>query len=241
MTGASRGIGRVTALSLAQSGFSVAINYRAAEAEAEAVIREITKQGGNAAPFQADLSVEGEARGLVDRVEGALGPLCVLVNNAGAIRDRLIVKMSEEDWNFTWDTNLAGPRLVSRAALRSMAERRDGRIINVSSVVGATGNAGQANYATAKSALLGLTRDLALEGAPFGIPVNCIIPGYILTDATSHLDKGQQEAWFRRIPMARPATAPDVAELVTYLATSRSTYLTGQCIAVDGGLLAFES
>lgn len=237
VTGASRGIGKVVALGLAARGYRVALNYRSSAATAEQVARAIRARGGRAVTLKADMSDTTQARELVARAELDIGPLSVLVNNAGITRDRLLLQMSEQDWEATWLTDLAGPRAAGRAAMSTMMQR-GGRIINVGSVVGLTGNAGQANYAAAKAALLGLTRELALQGAAHGVLVNCVVPGFIETDATAHLTDGQREAWIHRIPMRRSAEPEDVAEAIFFLASNRAAYITGQCIAVDGGLLA---
>jgi 3-oxoacyl-[acyl-carrier protein] reductase len=238
VTGASRGIGKIVALQLAACGYAVGVNYRVSQREAEEVARAITCRQGRAAILQADVSVVEQAAALVRRAEEELGPLEVLVNNAGITRDRLLLQMSEQDWDATWLTNLDGPRAVARSALRSMKVRGNGRIINLGSVVGVTGNAGQANYAAAKAAVLGFTRQLAVEAAPYGVTVNCVVPGYIVTDATAHLTDGQQQDWLRRIPMRRAATPDEVADIIVFLSGAQASYITGQYIAVDGGLLA---
>jgi 3-oxoacyl-[acyl-carrier protein] reductase len=238
VTGASRGIGREIALLLADRRFTIGVHYRVARGEADRVVQEIQQRGRKAVAIQADLAREHEAATLVERAEDAIGPLTVLVNNAGITRDRLLLQMSIEDWNATWYTDLAGSRAAARVAMKRMCARGYGRIINVSSVVGATGNTGQANYAAAKSAIFGLTRDLSVAAAPCGVTVNCVTPGFITTDATAHLTDRQRDAWIDRIPMRRTATAKDVAELVVFLAGESAAYITGQCIAVDGGLLA---
>jgi 3-oxoacyl-[acyl-carrier protein] reductase len=225
------------ALALGQRGYRVGLNYRSSRQDAEKAVEEIAALGGRAVALQADVADAGQASELVRRAEDQLGPLSVLVNNAGVTRDRLLLQMSDEDWDITWNTDLVGARAVARAALASM-EGRGGRIVNVGSVVGVTGNPGQANYAAAKSALLGLTRELALRGATCGVTVNCVLPGYILTDATAGFTDQQRESWLRRIPMGRPADAEDVVEAVLFLACGRTGYITGQCITVDGGLLA---
>jgi len=216
----------------------VAVNYRFAEAEAAAVVAEIEAGGGQAVALRADMSILEEARSLPARAEHELGRIDIVVNNAGVTRDRLLLQMTADDWDTTWLTNLVGSRAVAVGALELMTPRKEGRIINVSSVVGSTGNAGQANYAAAKSAVLGLTRQLAIEAAPLGISVNCVVPGYITTDATAHLTPEQRNAWLDRIPMRRSAGPQEVAELITFLAVADVAYVTGQCIAVDGGLLA---
>lgn len=226
------------ALGLATHGLAVGVNYRDARADAENVVRSIADGGGKALALQADVSHTEQAEALVQQVEDELGPLNVLINNAGITRDRLVLQMSEQDWDATWLTDLAGARAAARIALGFMRTRGFGRIVNLGSVVGATGNAGQANYAAAKAAVLGLTRALAVEAAPHGVTVNCVVPGYIVTDATAHLTGEQQEAWFRRIPMRRSATPKEVADLILFLAGPQASYITGECIAVDGGLLA---
>ncbi len=238
VTGASRGIGRVVALRLAEAGYAVVVNYRVSEAEAQSVVDCICDRGGRAAAVRADIAVPAEAAALWGEAEQALGPVQVLVNNAGITRDRLLVQMSEDDWDATWLTDLWGPRTLARAALVSMSTHGYGRIVNIGSVVGATGNAGQANYAAAKSGMMGFTRELAIAAAPRAITVNCIVPGYIVTDATAHLNARQQAEWMDRIPMRRFARPDDIAELVLFLSGNGASYLTGQCIAVDGGYCA---
>jgi 3-oxoacyl-[acyl-carrier protein] reductase len=238
ITGASRGIGRATALRLATAGFDIAVNYRASVDEAETVAAEIRALGRSAVVVQADISKPEACATLVTRAEAGLGPLAVLVNNAGITRDRLLLQMTDADWQSTWLADLVGARAIARLALASMQVRGFGRIINVSSVVGATGNAGQANYASAKSAVLGFTRELAPSVARYGITVNCVVPGYFSTDATAHLTDKQRELWLARIPAARLGDIEEVARLIAFLAGPDASYITGQCIAVDGGLLA---
>jgi 3-oxoacyl-[acyl-carrier protein] reductase len=240
VTGASRGIGREIALRLAAAGWPVAVNYRAARSEAEAVVAEIEANGGRAVALQADVSVPGDAAGLVARSEDALGPLAITVNNAGITRDRLLLQMSEDDWDAIWMTDLAGPRALAHAAVKRMSLRGAGRLVNVASVVGVSGNAGQANYAAAKSALLGLTRELAISCGASGITVNAVVPGYIVTDATAHLNDQQRRQWLTRIPLGRFAEPSEAAEIVVFLCGESAGYVTGQCIAVDGGFLAAQ-
>jgi 3-oxoacyl-[acyl-carrier protein] reductase len=238
VTGASRGIGKAVALRLASRGLAVGVNYHVSAEEARVVVEEIERRGGHAAALRADLADPMDASDLVSRAEEVLGPLQVVVSNAGITRDRLLVQMSGDDWDATWCTDLAGSRAVSRSAIESMCGRRAGAIVTVSSVVGATGNAGQANYAAAKSAVLGLTRELAVQAAPFNVRANCVIPGYIVTDATSHLTGEQRDLWMSRIPMGRYATTDEVVGLIDFLTGPEASYVTGQCVAVDGGLLA---
>jgi 3-oxoacyl-[acyl-carrier protein] reductase len=238
VTGASRGIGRVVALRLAAGGYPVAVNYRSRSSEAEAVVREIESLGGRAVALGADIADVQQAGALFDRATDALGQVAVLVNNAGITQDRLAVQMSEDDWNATWSTDLAGPRALMNRARVCMSGAGWGRIVNLSSVVGSVGNAGQSNYAAAKSALLGLTREAAVQCAPSGITVNCVVPGYFATDATAHLNEQQTQAWMRRIPAQRFGSVDDIAELVLFLVGDSASYITGQCIAIDGGFLA---
>lgn len=238
VTGASRGIGRAIATALAERGLDIAVHFRRAASEAAEVAAAVQLLGRRSVVLQADLADRAAAGALVTRTEEALGPVFALVNNAGITRDKLVLQTSDDDWTAIWDTDLVGPRALCRAGLSAMAPRGAGRIVNVSSVVGAVGNAGQANYASAKSAVLGITRQLAVEAAPSGVTVNCVVPGYIATDATSHLKADQRAAWVRRIPAGRLAGAAEVADLVVFLVCGNSGYITGQCIAVDGGFMA---
>ncbi|HCG03377.1 MAG TPA: beta-ketoacyl-ACP reductase [Chloroflexi bacterium] len=238
VTGASRGIGKVVALRLAQSGFDVAVNYRKSEAEAEEVVGQIESIGRRAVSLRADISDLGQAAELYDRASGALGPVNVLINNAGITRDRLVIQMTSDDWDAIWSTDLAGPRLLLEQSAAVMNGIPNARIVNLSSVVGSAGNAGQSNYAAAKSALLGLTRDAAVRYAGQRTTVNCVVPGYFLTDATSHLTDEQSDAWLRRIPLGRFGEVSEIANLVVFLVSESASYITGQCIAIDGGFLA---
>jgi 3-oxoacyl-[acyl-carrier protein] reductase len=238
VTGASRGIGRATAVRLAETGHDIAINYLRSVADAEEVARQVEARGRRAAILPADMSDARAARTLVQAAEERIGPLSVVVSNAGITRDRLIIQMSEDDWDTIWHTDLSGPRALCEAAVGLMSARGGGRIITVGSVVGSLGNAGQANYATAKAAVEGLTREMAVRAAPWNITVNCVVPGYITTDAVAHLNEAQVAAWYERIPMRRNGTVDDISALIAFFAGPQAGYITGQCVSVDGGLLA---
>lgn len=238
ITGASRGIGRATAIRLAADGIAVAINYNLSRAAAEAIVIGITKEGGTAMAFQGDVSLEGERATLVQAVGERLGPIDILVNNAGFVRDRLVLRMTKEDWTDVWQTDYSASAKLARALLPAMAQRGWGRIINVASIVGLAGNAGQANYAAAKGAIIGLTQDLAPAHARSGVTINSVAPGYIDTDATAAMDQQYRDAWLLQVPMGRWGNPEEVASVIAFLAGPDSSYITGQCIIVDGGLLA---
>lgn len=238
VTGASRGIGRATALRLARDGHDVAVNFLRSRAEANDVAQRVQTLGRRAVCLASDMADPAAAVALFEDAEAQIGPIDVVVSNAGITRDRLMIQMTEDDWDSIWNTDLAGPRALCAAAIRTMSERGRGRIVTVGSVVGSLGNAGQANYASAKAAVEGLTRELAVVAAPHGITVNCVVPGYITTDAVAHLSDAQVAAWYERIPMRRNGTVEDIAEMIAFFAGPGSGYITGQCVAVDGGLLA---
>lgn len=234
MTGASRGIGRAIALRLAREGWRVAVAARTAETAAStaAAIREA---GGEAHPFGADLAVFAEAERLVEQAMGALGGLDLLVNNAGLTRDGLVLRMGEADWDAVLDANLKGAFACAKAAIKGML-RTGGRIVNITSVVGATGNAGQANYVASKAGLIGLTKALAKEYAGRGIRVNAVAPGFIDTDMTRGLPAKVKEELLRQIPLGRFGSAEEVAAAVAFLAGPDAGYVTGQVIHVNGGM-----
>jgi 3-oxoacyl-[acyl-carrier protein] reductase len=234
VTGASRGIGRAIALRLAREGWRVAVAARTAETAAStaAAIREA---GGEAHPFGADLAVFAEAERLVEQAMGALGGLDLLVNNAGLTRDGLVLRMGEADWDAVLDANLKGAFACAKAAIKGML-RTGGRIVNITSVVGATGNAGQANYVASKAGLIGLTKALAKEYAGRGIRVNAVAPGFIDTDMTRGLPAKVKEELLRQIPLGRFGSAEEVAAAVAFLAGPDAGYVTGQVIHVNGGM-----
>jgi 3-oxoacyl-[acyl-carrier protein] reductase len=236
VTGASRGIGRAIALELARSGARVVVNYRAGAAEAEAVVSLIKEAGGQAIAVQADVSDSATIEPLVKAATESFGGLHILINNAGIARDNLLLRMKDDEWDAVLDTNLRGAFLLTRAALRPMMRARWGRIITITSVIGLTGNAGQANYAAAKAGLIGFTKSVAREMASRGITANAIAPGFVETDITAGLTEAQREAILPTIPIGRWGRTEDIAQTVTFLASDAASYITGQTLAVDGGM-----
>lgn len=236
VTGASRGIGRAVALRLAHDGFTVAVNYRSAEAEALSLVEEIAGAGGTAGAFQADVSDFDGAGRLVQAAIEAFGAVDVLVNNAGITRDRLIPMMSEADFNDVVRTNLNGCFNMIRHVYRPMMKQRSGCIVNVSSVVGLHGNAGQANYAASKAGIVGLTLSAAQELGGRGVRVNAVAPGYVRTDMTEALNDEQRGRIAERITLGRLGAPEDIAGVVAFLCSPDAAYITGQVISVDGGM-----
>jgi len=234
VTGASRGIGRAIALRLAQGGMTVAVNYRSDAAGAETVVDEIGRAGGRARAFLADVADPKGAEGLVGAVNEAWGRVDVLVNNAGITRDGLIPRLSLADWTAVLDTNLASVFYCSKAALRPMVRQRFGRIVNIASVAGLLGNAGQANYAAAKAGMIGLTKSIAKEWASRGITANAVAPGFIETDLLQDMTAVQRERIAAVVPLQRVGTPEDVADAVWFL--TQAKYVTGHVLVVDGGL-----
>ena len=236
VTGASRGIGRTVAKVLAEQGASVVLAGRTRAALEEAV-EEIRSRGGQATAVVCDVTVEGDVEQLVKATLEGYGRVDILVNNAGVTRDGLVMRMSEEDWDAVLDTNLKSVYRCTRAVLRPMLKQRAGRIVNIASVVGLTGNAGQANYAAAKAGIVAFTKSVAREVASRGITVNAVAPGYIDTDMTRALSPEQRERILSGIPMGRMGSTEDVAYAVAFLAGEEAGYITGQTLVVDGGLV----
>ncbi|MBM6739096.1 3-oxoacyl-[acyl-carrier-protein] reductase [Faecalicatena fissicatena] len=236
VTGASRGIGRAIALELASRGAFVVVNYNGSKDRAEEVKKEIEAAGGKAEVYQCNVSDFEKCQEFIQDVIKAYGRLDILVNNAGITRDGLLMKMSEEDFDKVIETNLKGTFNTIRFASRQMLKQRSGRIINMSSVVGIAGNAGQANYASSKAGVIGLTKAVARELASRGITVNAIAPGFIETEMTAVLSDAVKEASVAQIPLGRFGKPEDIAKTAAFLASDDAGYITGQVIQVDGGM-----
>lgn len=236
VTGASRGIGRAIALKLAAEGAAVVINYHGSMEKAKEVKAEIESDGGIAEIMQCNVADYQATEAMIRKVTDDFGRLDILVNNAGITRDGLLMKMSEEDYDTVLDTNLKGTFHCIRFAARQMLRQRGGRIINLSSVSGILGNAGQANYSASKAGVIGLTKSAARELASRGITVNAVAPGFIETEMTAVLTEKVRESAVAQIPMEAFGTAEDVAEAVAFLASDSARYITGQTIHVDGGM-----
>ena len=235
VSGASQGIGRACALALAKMGVRIALAARN-EAKLEAVAAEIAAAGGQAKPFLMDVSDEASIRAAAKAATAHFGTVEILVNNAGITRDTLLLRMKRADWDAVMTTNLTGAFLLTQALLNPMLRARWGRIINVSSVVGRTGQAGQANYAASKAGLIGFTRSMAREVASRSVTVNAVAPGYIETAMTSVLEDKQREALLSHIPLGRAGTDEEVAHAVAFLASPQAGYITGHVLDINGGL-----
>lgn len=237
VTGSSRGIGRAIALELGRLGANVAVNYAGNEQKAQEVVEELEALGVKAIKIQANVADESAVKKMVKEVIGAFGSLEILVNNAGITRDNLLMRMKEEEFDEVIETNLKGAFLCTKAVTRQMMRQKYGRIINIASIVGVSGNPGQANYVAAKAGLIGLTKSNAKELASRNILVNAVAPGFITTDMTDELTEEQKEAIFRMIPLERLGDPEDVANVVGFLASDKAKYITGQTIHVDGGMV----
>jgi 3-oxoacyl-[acyl-carrier protein] reductase len=236
VTGAARGIGRAVALKLAQDGFNVVINYRGDEELASSLADELRGFGGEARAVRADITNAEDVATLIEETLSAFGKLDALVNNAGITRDTLLMRMSEADWDAVLTTNLKGAFLCAKAAIRPMMRQRSGAIVNLTSVVGLVGNAGQANYAAAKAGMVGFTKSLAKEVGSRGITVNAVAPGFIETRLTDVLSDEIKAAAKTQIPLGRFGQPEDVADAVAFLVSPAARYITGHVLSVDGGL-----
>jgi 3-oxoacyl-[acyl-carrier protein] reductase len=237
VTGGSRGIGRAIATTLAGAGATVVINYKGNQSAADEVVRTVEAAEGQAIAVQADISKPDEVERLFKTTLDRYGKIDILVNNAGITRDTLLLRMKEEDFDAVLDTNLRGVYLCTKAALRPMTKARSGRIINITSVVGLMGNAGQSNYAAAKAGIIGFTKSTAREMASRNITINAVAPGYVETELTGVLSEQIRTAILENIPLGRLGTPQDVANVVCFLASDQAAYITGQTLTVDGGMV----
>jgi 3-oxoacyl-[acyl-carrier protein] reductase len=236
VTGGGRGIGRAVALRLADEGADVAISYRANDEAAKAAAEEARAGGARCEVFKGDVASPEDVKALIQGVNDAFGRIDILVNNAGLTRDNLMMRMKEEEFDEVINTNLKGTYLCTRAVLRSMIRARWGRIVNISSVVGLVGNSGQANYAASKAGIIGFTKSVAREVAQRGITANVVAPGYVETELTGSLPEEVKDQIRGQVPAGRFGEAGEVAEVVAFLAGEGAGYVTGQTVAVDGGM-----
>lgn len=237
VTGGSRGIGRAIAIEFGKLGANVVINYVSNEKEAEEVAKEVEGLGGKALIVKGDVSKVENSKFLIEETIENFGSIDVLVNNAGITRDNLLIRMTDDEFEKVIDVNLKGVYNTCKCAIRHMMKQRKGRIINISSVVGIMGNAGQANYAASKAGVIGLTKSIAREVGIRGITVNAIAPGFIVSDMTNVLKDEVKKEMLSRIPLNKFGEPENIAKTVTFLASSDSEYITGQVINVDGGML----
>ncbi len=236
VTGGTRGIGRAISLNLAKAGARLVVNYLSDEASAQAIAKEIGEIGCQVMLARGDVRQADTAQRVVDEAIERFGHVDILVNNAGRTADNLLVRMTDQEWDDVMDTNLRSTFLFSRAAIRPMLRQRSGRIINIASIDGLVGNPGQSNYSAAKAGIIGFTKALSREVASRGITVNAVAPGLVKTRMTEVLNEKQWEHLLTKIPMGRDGKAEEIAPAVTFLASDEASYLTGQVIAIDGGL-----
>ena len=236
VTGASRGIGRAVALELASRGAFVIINYAQNESAAREVLSQVENSGGKGEIRQFDVSDFSKVQDEINRIGDELGRLHILVNNAGITKDGLLVRMKEEDWDWVFSVDLKGVFNCTRAAAKIMMKQRYGRIINITSITGEMGNAGQVNYSAAKAGIIGFTKATARELGLRGITVNAVSPGFIETDMTHNLPQNVREKYIEGIPLGRFGSPEDVAKVVVFLASDDASYITGEVVRVNGGL-----
>ena len=236
ITGGAKGLGRAVAIALAKEGINVIINYKSSKVEADDVAKRIQNDGGVARTIQFDVADVSQVDVKIKEVSEEVGGIDILVNNAGIIQDGLVLRMDNASWGSVIGTDLSGAFFCSRAGLRKMVSNRWGRIINIGSVVGDRGNAGQVNYSASKAGLIGFTKALSKELAARNITVNIVNPGYVETETTSVLTEQQKNQWLSLIPVGRFGESEEIANLVAFLASNKASYITGQVIAIDGGL-----
>lgn len=237
VTGASRGIGRAVALELAEQGANVVVNYSGSEAKAYEVVEAIKEMGNEAIAVRCNVGNMEDVQAMMKEALTQFGTIDILVNNAGITRDNLLMRMKEDEWDDVININLKGVFNATKAVTRQMMKQRSGRIINIASIVGVMGNAGQANYVAAKAGVIGLTKSTARELASRNITVNAIAPGFITTDMTDKLTEEVKTEMLKQIPLARFGEAKDIASVVSFLASEKSAYITGQTLHVDGGMV----
>ena len=236
VTGASKGIGKASALKLGEQGVSVAVNYNRSQSDAEDTVEQLTALGVQSFTVKGDVSSLDEVSSMVDEVTERFGQIDILVNNAGIISDSLLIRMSDEAWGDVINTNLSGTFYCTRAVLRGMIRRRWGRIINIGSVVGIRGNIGQVNYSASKAGIIGFTKALAKEVASRSITVNTVTPGYINTDTVDVLPQATKDRIMTWIPQGHFGEVDDVAHMVAFIASEKARYMTGQVVSIDGGM-----
>lgn len=237
ITGASRGIGKAIAMKFAKQGANIVINYRSSGALVEQLTKELEENGAQVLSVQADVGKDEDAKKLVDGAVNKFGRVDILVNNAGITKDNLIIRMKEEEFDAVINTNLKGTYNCSKYAAAVMLKQRSGKIINMASVVGVVGNAGQTNYSASKAGVIGITKSLAKELAQRGITVNAVAPGFIETDMTDALSEKVKEGVLEQIPLKRLGSPEDIANMVNFLASDDANYITGQVFNVDGGMV----
>lgn len=238
VTGSSRGIGRAIAVKLASLGAKVVVNYHTSEDAAQEVVEQIKADGSEAIAVHADVKDAEQAKGLIDAALEAFGHLDILVNNVGVTRDTLLMRMKEDDWDIVMETNLKGTFNCTKVAQRPMIRQRYGRIINITSVSGIAGQVGQANYSASKAGIIGFTKAVARELGLRNITVNAVAPGYVPTDQTADLPQELIDYIMELTPLKRPGTAEEIANAVAFLASEEASYVSGQVLAVDGGMMS---